>query len=123
MPEKAMAHTTGCDLPAARVREVKGTPHASRAVCQKGGASSLGGADGHMRGGGRKTEMLEGEEARVSAVMTGTLSAADTPARRRKSRAAPGELSLSDIAFSMDFEDEILEFQGWTMELCSAGPV
>jgi hypothetical protein len=39
---------------------------------------------------------------------------------RKKSRSTsslPCDLSLSDIAFSMDFEDEILEFQGWTLSL------
>lgn len=42
---------------------------------------------------------------------------------RRKSRSAssPGglsqDVSLSDIAFSMDFEDEVLEFTGWTLSL------
>jgi hypothetical protein len=38
---------------------------------------------------------------------------------RRKSRtvSVPSDLSLSDVAFSMDFEDAVVEFQGWTLAL------
>ena len=47
-------------------------------------------------------------------------SAPESMEARKKSRSTssrPCDLSLSDIAFSMDFEDEILEFQGWTLSL------
>ena len=37
------------------------------------------------------------------------------PRRITRATSGPGELSLSDVAFSMDFEDEILEFEGWTL--------
>jgi hypothetical protein len=43
-------------------------------------------------------------------------------AGRNKGRRAsqPAELSLSDVAFSMDFEDETLQLEGWTVTLDAA---
>jgi len=49
-----------------------------------------------------------------------------SPQRTWKNRSASStgrtaqNVSLSDIAFSMDFEDEVLEFTGWT--LCHDAP-
>ena len=49
-----------------------------------------------------------------------------SPQRNWKSRSTSSparmaqNVSLSDIAFSMDFEDEVLEFSGWT--LCHDAP-
>jgi len=37
------------------------------------------------------------------------------PRRMNRATSGPGELSLSDVAFSMDFEDETVEFEGWTL--------
>ena len=47
-------------------------------------------------------------------------SAPESMEARKKSRSTsslPCDLSLSDIAFSMDFEDDVLQFQGWTLSL------
>lgn len=124
MTEKAVSHQPACDLPAARVREVKGTPHASRVVVGQNGGS-YGGADANKRVG--RTEPIDREEARGTAATVCAAGASTARCRKSRSVSAPFDLSLSDLAFSMDFEDEIfcpiLEFQGWTMELRSAGSV
>lgn len=70
--------------------------------------------------------LLEQREEQTHAP-TRKMSKGAVEVHRRKSRSAssPGgmsqDVSLSDIAFSMDFEDEVLEFTGWTLSLDAKG--
>ena len=60
---------------------------------------------------GRKDEMVMASTGQASNCV------ADKVGRRKARGAVSTELSLSDLAVSMDFEDEVLEFQGWTLSL------
>ena len=72
--------------------------------------------------------LLEQREDHPRVPVKGKMSKGGLEVHRRKNRStsAPTDfgsqnVSLSDIAFSMDFEDEVLEFTGWTLSLDAKG--
>ena len=66
------------------------------------------------------------DQPRVPAKGKMSKGALEMHRRKNRSTSVPTQfesqnVSLSDIAFSMDFEDEVVEFTGWTLSLDAKG--
>ena len=100
-------------------------PQQCRHVDHKGTPPTV---EKQTRGSKGRTPCADNEAIHSSGTI-GRLAPGQAPIRRSPDKAGrskgrrasqPAELSLSDVAFSMDFEDETLQLEGWTVTLDAA---